>query len=203
MGVPTDPELFIRQAFDAGQARQGCDLLFRRYYSPLCSHAVRFLYDRQAAEDLVADLFLQVYTRQLYQTITGSYRAYLFTAVRNRALNYLRDESSGRLSLDEAPDFPDIASASPDQLLQQDDLYAALESAIQQLPLQRRRVFMLGRYEGKKYQEIADEMNLSVKTVEHYMHYALATLRAVLNSRGLLRLLVGLGIVLMKNFPCA
>lgn len=67
--MPNDGELFIRNAFN-DDPRLGCELLFRQYFAPLCSHVVRYVYNRQLAEDLVADLFYTFYTKELYKQVT-------------------------------------------------------------------------------------------------------------------------------------
>lgn len=183
--VPTDSELFIRTAF-ATDPKMGCELLFRQYFAPLCSHAIRFVYDRQLAEDLVADLFYAFYTKEIYRQITGSYRAYLYQAVRNRAYNSIRWELGRQETLPDDLDRPDVDTAQPDRLLQQDELYRALEQVVQQLPPQRQRVFLLSRFEGKSYKEIAAEMSLSPKTVENHLLRAVSTVRQYLRQQRLI-----------------
>ncbi|RIV20683.1 RNA polymerase sigma-70 factor [Fibrisoma montanum] len=186
-----DQDLFIRKTFEQ-DARQGCEQLFRLYFAPLCSHAVRFVYNRQVAEDLVADLFYQFYADRQYERVTGSYRAYLYQAIRNRAFNYIRWEL-GRQGADEPdPDRPDLESGQPDQLLLQDELYQTLERAVQGLSPQRQRVFIMSRFDGKSYKEIAGELDLSPKTVENHLLRALSTVRAALRRSNLLSLVVGI-----------
>ncbi|MVM37100.1 sigma-70 family RNA polymerase sigma factor [Spirosoma sp. HMF3257] len=191
--MPPDSELFIRNAF-ATDPRVGCELLFRQYFAPLCSHAIRFVYNRQVAEDLVADLFYAFYTKELYKQITGSYRAYLYQAIRNRAYNSLRWELGRQETLPDDLDRPDLETAQPDRLLQQDELYRALEQAVQQLPTQRQRVFLLSRFEGKSYKEIAQEMGLAPKTVENHLLRATSTVRQLLKQQKLISwgLLIGM-----------
>lgn len=187
-----DNELFIRKAF-ADDAKLGCELLFRQYFAPLCSHAIRFMYDRQAAEDVVADLFYTFYQKELYKQIRGSYRAYLYQAVRNRAYNYLRWELNRQETLPDDLDPADLDAAQPDHLLQQDELYRALEQAVQQLSPQRQRVFLLSRFEGKSYKAIAAEMDLSPKTVENHLLRAVSTVRQLLRQQKL----ISLGLLLL------
>ncbi|WP_461094876.1 sigma-70 family RNA polymerase sigma factor [Spirosoma gilvum] len=183
--MPNDGELFIRNAFSE-DPRLGCELLFRQYFAPLCSHVVRFVYNRQLAEDLVADLFYTFYTKELYRQVTGSYRAYLYQAARNRAYNSLRWELGRQEALPDNLDRPDLDTTQPDRLLQQDELYRALEQAVQQLPTQRQRVFLLSRFEGKSYKEIAQEMGLSPKTVENHLLRATSTVRQLLRQQRLI-----------------
>lgn len=180
-----DQELFIRNAF-ATDPKVGCELLFRQYFAPLCSHAIRFVYDRQVAEDVVADLFYTFYQKELYRQVTGSYRAYLYQAVRNRAYNSLRWELNRQETLPDDLDRADLEATQPDRLLQQDELYRALEQAVQQLSPQRQRVFLLSRFEGKSYKEIAAEMALSPKTVENHLLQAISTVRQFLRQQKLI-----------------
>src|SRR5882672_5466258 len=74
-------EIFIRKVFEE-DPQKGCELLFRWYYQPLCSHAVRFVYSKQIAEDIISDIFYTLLEKQVYRHITTSYRAYLFAAAR-------------------------------------------------------------------------------------------------------------------------
>jgi|GEM_PF-278500 RNA polymerase sigma-70 factor (ECF subfamily) len=182
---PLDSELFIRKAFET-DPRQGCELLFRQYFAPLCSHAIRFVYDRQVAEDIVADIFYAFYTKAVYQQVKGSYRAYLYQAVRNRAYNSLRWELGRKESLSDELDQADTEATQPDRLMQQDELYWGLEQAVQQLSPQRQRVFLMSRFEGKSYKEIAQTMNLAPKTVENHLLQAIATIRQILRQQNLI-----------------
>ncbi|WP_461076155.1 RNA polymerase sigma-70 factor [Spirosoma flavus] len=187
----SDTELFIRQAFQT-DARLGCELLFRRYYVPLCSHAVRFVGSKAIGEDLVADVFEQFYSKQIFQTITSSYKAYLYKTVRHRAYNYLRQTLRRDTDLEMAQ-YQDVAETQqPDAITHYEELYQDVEQALQTLPLQRRRIYLLHRFEGKKYAEIADELGLSVRTVEVQIRQASHQLRNLLKDKWLLLLLCGI-----------
>ena len=72
-----DAELLIRKAFEQNPQR-GCELLFRRYHKVLCSHAVRFVYSKELAEDLVSEVFCRFWKTKAYLSVTTSYRMYLF-----------------------------------------------------------------------------------------------------------------------------
>jgi RNA polymerase sigma-70 factor (family 1) len=193
-----DTEWFIRKTFETNP-QKGCELLFKHYYNALCSHAVRFVYAKQLAEDLVGEVFYVFWQKQVYQQIHTSYRAYLFTAVRHRALTYLRWEFDRENSSEDLSNVFDLSSPapSPDQVLQCDELYLKIEKAIAALTPQSQKVFLMNRFEGKKNPEIARELNLSLKTVEAHMTKALGMLRQVLSGEGLLMLagLCGSGIL--------
>lgn len=177
-----DKEIFIRKAFEE-DPKKGCELLFRQYYQPMCSHAVRFVYSKEIAQDLVSEIFCVIWQRQLYLNITTSYRAYLFTAVRNRSLKHLSKEFG---KIDTTVDLADLGYASalptPQQFMQYNELYAKIEKSIQALTPQSQKVFLMNRFEGKKYQTIATELNISLKTVEAHISKALDALRKAIQE---------------------
>lgn len=177
-----DPEWNIRRAFQ-DDPRRGCELLFRRYYAPLCSHATRFVYSRTIAEDIVAEVFYNFWKAQAFTTIRSSYRTYLFQAVRYRVYNHAQWEFNRYTALD--ADALSSPAPRPDQEIQFDELHHRVEAAIASLPPQSKRVFMLSRFEGKKYGEIAEELRISPKTVEVHIGKALAYLRNKLRGEWL------------------
>ena len=186
-----DKEMFIRRAFEQ-DACQGCELLFRQYYDALCSHAVRFVASRAVAEDIVADIFYQFYAERVFQGITTSYRAYLYKSVRHRAFNYVRDTLRRESSLDEARYQGVTQAQQPDAITHYEELYQDVERAIQTLPLQRRRIYLMHRFEGRKQADIAQELGLSVRTVEVQVRQASHHMRELLRKKWLLLVLYGL-----------
>jgi RNA polymerase sigma-70 factor (ECF subfamily) len=188
-GGEDDEELFLRKSFEV-RPKEACGLLFKRYHAVLCNHAVRLVYSRQAAEDLVAEVFYQFWKKEVYRHITTSYRAYLFRAVRNRAYNYLQRELSRKAPLD---DFS-LASTLhlPDEYLFFTELSHKVESLVEALPPQGKRVFIMHRFEGKTYQEIAELLQLSARTVEVHAQRAIGVLRRGLRESGFLGLLLAL-----------
>lgn len=182
--IMSDPELFIRRAFEHNPAN-GYELLFKRYYGPLCSHAARFVYDRQVAEDVVIDVFAHFWQKRLDQSVNSSYRAYLFTMVRHRAFAHLRHEFGRETTTEFMPDGePD--DLSPLQVLQFNELHLKIDEIIRSVSPHSQRVFVMSRFEGKKNTQIADELNLSVKTVEGHITKVLSLLRQVLRRDGLI-----------------
>ncbi|QHV94741.1 RNA polymerase sigma-70 factor [Spirosoma endbachense] len=180
--LATDKELFIRRTFKT-DAQLGCELLFRQHYVALCSHAVRFVGSKAVAEDLVADMFCQFYEQQIFSTITTSYRAYLYKTIRNQAYNYIRQTFQRDVSLEEAQYQTTKEHQQPDAITQYDELYQDVEKAIESLPVQRRRIYLMYRFEGKKYGEIASELGLSVRTIEVQIRLASHALRELLKDR--------------------
>ncbi|WP_052316740.1 RNA polymerase sigma-70 factor [Rudanella lutea] len=171
-----DTEFFVRSVF-LDNPRKGCELLFRRYHGALCSHAVRYVYSREVAEDLVSDVFCKFWKTKAYENITSSYRFYLFRSVRNEAYNYLRLEFRDLDTIDTAGVQEGAFSQQPDQIMQYEEVLHKVEDLVERLPPQCRKVFLLSRFEGKKYQDIASELGLSVKTVEVHIVKALSLVR--------------------------
>lgn len=171
-----DSELFIQNAF-AQSPRQGCELLFRRFHRVLCSHAVRYVYSKELAEDIVSEVFCKFWKNKSYESVTSSYRYYLFRSVRNESLNYLRQRFLLNEGIEAAEAQPASPELNPIHVTQFEEVAARVEQLVEQLPPQCRRVFILNRFEGLKYREVADELGMSIKTVETHMSKALAVMR--------------------------
>jgi RNA polymerase sigma-70 factor (family 1) len=183
-----DEELLIKGVFDKNP-KLGCEILFQKYYPMLCSHAVRFVYSKEVAEDIVSEIFCKFWSEEIYLAINTSYRAYLFKAVRFSAYNYIRWELSKRKNEVDFENIIDqVNSIRPEETLLFDELAEEIDRLIENLPTQCKRVFVLSRFENKKYKEIADELGISVKAVEAHISKALQTLRSKLKSSDLLSL---------------
>ncbi|KAA6438858.1 RNA polymerase sigma-70 factor [Dyadobacter flavalbus] len=179
--IRPDDEILIRRAFVA-DAYQGCDLLFRRYYQPLCSQAVRFVYDKAVAEDIVAELFKTFWQKRIFERIEYTYRAYLYRAVRHNCLLYLQREAKTTISVEQYLTEELLVQAShPSDQVQFDELAERIDKVILALSPSVRRVFLLSRFEGRKNQEIANELHISLKTVEAHLTKALTVFRKALS----------------------
>lgn len=177
-----DSATFLRSAFEQNPGK-GLELLFKRYYNPLCSHAVRFVYSKQIAEDLVSEVFFQFYRTKAYENITTSYTSYLFRSVRNECYTYMRREFGKTDSL-EMNEEHSISTyhQQPDAEIHYNNLFLKVNEVIARLPMQCQKVFLLSRFENKKYHEIADELHISPKTVEVNISKALKHLRSALHG---------------------
>ncbi len=180
MGKETEESL---QLLFRENPQKGCEKLFKQYYAALCSHSVRLVYSKEVAEDIVSEVFCKFWSDRVYESVTISYVAYLYQAVRNRSYNYLRWElQKARQSTDPQELALADYQPSPAELVQFDELQRKVEQTIEQLPSQCKRVFLLSRFENLKYQEIAEELQISTKTVESHISKALSTLRLVLKD---------------------
>ena len=156
-------------------SREDFEHLFRTHYSDLCSYANGFLKDADASEDVVQEVMLRIWNSRGTIEIIGSQRSYLFRAVRNSCLNVLKHISiqeqyqESRERLEPGTDPGDTMVAS--------ELQVKIRAAINLLPVERRKVFILSRYEGLTYSQAAEKLGISVKTVENQMTKALQFLR--------------------------
>ena len=175
-------DLLIRKKFEVDPT-SGCSLLFRKYYSGLCSHAVRFLYSKEIAEDIVSDLFFDFWKNKKYELVQKSYSAYLYKSVRNRCLNYLKSNLNlhSKISLQDANDIQ--IEELPEDILYLDDLVKRINDAVNDLPPICRKVFLLHRFEGKKQKEIAEELGLSIRTIEAHIYKGLQWLKLVISEK--------------------
>ena len=180
-----DTELFIRRTFET-DPQKGCELLFRLYHKPMCNHAVRFVYAKEVAEDLVSDVFCTFWNTQAYLSVNQSFRAYLFRSVRNRAYTYLASEFRRSSPLELADQQETAPANGPESMMRFNELYHKVDELVTTLPPQCRSAFILNRFEGKRAREIAEEMQLSVRTVEVHIAKALAILRDGLRNQWLL-----------------
>jgi RNA polymerase sigma-70 factor (ECF subfamily) len=187
--VHADDERLLRETF-AINPKEGCSLLFRRYYVTLCNHAVRFVHSREVAEDIVSELFEAFWEHRIFEHVTSSYRAYLYKAVRHRTYNYMRWNLEPTDPLESISISPVAQTVNPDEALQYTELYLKVESIIQELSPQCRRAYLLKRVEGKKYDEIALELQITPKAVEGLVSRALTKLRTGLKESWFLTMLL-------------
>lgn len=156
--------------------------LFKQLYVPLVNYSNKFVKDPEVAREVVQETFVRILEKGQLQ-INTSEEAYLYTAVRNRSLNYLK--SKLKQSTDRIDDVPAIAAQTSEyqhQNLESADLARILDSAIASLSEKTQIIFRLSREESLTYKEISNQMNISVKTVEFHISTALKTIRSYLEK---------------------
>lgn len=164
------------EALRAGQ-ESALDTLFRAHYAYLCQSVYRVLPDRNMAEDLVQEVFYELWRKREKLNIQQSVRAYLRRAAVNKTLNYIRDQ---RLLVEDEESMPlGVASTQPGAVEQMEvkEMKERMYAAIDTLPERCRLVFVLSRFEHLSNKDIAHQLEVSVKTVENQMTKALKILR--------------------------
>ncbi len=148
--------------------------LFRTHFSELSLYALRYVGDVDTAREIVHNVFIAIWEKRDKVDLSRPMKGFLYTAVRNRCLNHLRDDPRHD-ALGEA--YGAYEEDGEDLSLRRETLQNRLYEAIGELPGRSRQVFEMNRFEGLTYREIAKRLGLSQKTVETLMSRALRTLR--------------------------
>lgn len=161
--------------------RNAFEQIFRTYYSDLCKFCMKYVRDEQVAEEIVQEVFINIWERRSNLTITTSIKSYLFTAIRNRSFNYLKLQLPKEQKKVDLEGLGFLEEDSREQEMIMDELKAYVHEAVESLPNKCRIIFNLSRNAGMTYKEIAEELDISVKTVENQIGLALKKLRENLN----------------------
>lgn len=178
----SDDEFFIKKSI-VENPQKGMELIFSRYYAPLCNHAIKFVSSKEIAEDLVSEIFYQFYSNKTYESVTISFRSYLFRSVRNRGYNYLRQELTRKTFQFDAIELIDLPSETPEHITDYEELYQDFEKAVNSLPISRRNIYRLSHIEGMSMKEIAANLNISTKTVDVQLYRARKAIRDIIRSK--------------------
>ena len=163
------------------ESKADFEKLFNTHYSNLCAYANNFLKDVDASEEVVQEILFKLWTNKESIVITTSIQSYLFRAVRNASLNVIKHiDIREDYKLHNEYEMQNTLSTEDEMIVSELDL--KIRKAIDQLPMERKKVFLLSRYEGLKYKEIAEKLNISVSTVENQMVKALKFLRTELKD---------------------
>ncbi|RIH64743.1 RNA polymerase sigma-70 factor [Mariniphaga sediminis] len=149
--------------------QKALEQLYKKYYSNLCNFALQFVKSIDYAEEVVSDVFLNIWLKREILSIRSNVKSYLFAATRNRALNFLKTQKIEFREIDEAYQNDTVTDLVPDARLNYSDTLNRIEKIINELPPQRRTIFKLSRIDGLKYKEIAEVLSISVNTVQKQM----------------------------------
>ena len=152
------------------------ETLFHKYFGILCSFATKIIKDDVAAEEIVQDFFVKLWEKREQLFIETSIKNYLFRSIKNLCLNFIQHNKTkiryAQIVLSEVEN-----SFSDDSNYPEVDLFVKIEESINSLPKKRQEIFRLSRQDGLKYHEIAQKLNISIKTVETQMSLAIKSLR--------------------------
>jgi len=156
--------------------------LFRLYYDPLCRYAYLLVENREAAEEIVQDLFYILWKERKKLQIFTSVNSYLYRSVKNKSLQYIEKTKIREDYRNKYAENPVVETYTPQDELEYKELEEQIDAALNLLPERRQKIFNMNRMEGKKYQEIAKELHISAKTVEAEISKTLQELRRKYNS---------------------
>ena len=151
--------------------------VFRLYYTALCMYALSITGRKDIAEEVVQDVFYNIWKDRENRQIMGSLKNYLYGAVKNHSLRYRERELMQRQYLENLLSNNPETEQSPQEILEYKELEYVISNILNKLPERRRRIFMMYRMEGKKQKDIADHFAISIKTVEAEMAKAYKALR--------------------------
>ena len=168
-------------AINKGQ-KQAFKYIYDQYYNELCVYALNLENDRSRAEDIVQNAMLNLWNNRTKINIHSSLRSYLYRSVYNQFINEYRRQKKELTylqqmkaeALNEFAEFPDETVNNKIKLVKRE---------IENLPVKCREAFVLNKVNGLKYKEVAEEMNISVKTVEAHIHKAMLLIKKRLEDK--------------------
>lgn len=189
-------ESYMRNYNTSDAELKAVEQLFRQYYKVLRTYAYRFLADGCVAEDIVQDVFFELWNKRNEIHFDGAVKSYLFKSVYNKCLNYLSSKTYvAQDSLEVTDESKILESYLQSQQINQEssllmnELQNEIDQVIQTFPEQCRKVFLLSREKNLKNKEIAEELDISVKAVEKHISKALKELRTQLKGKNVLLLI--------------
>jgi RNA polymerase sigma-70 factor (ECF subfamily) len=154
--------------------------MFKTYFKRLHAYAFTILRDEIQAEEMVQQVFFKLWERNENLSLTGSVSSYLYRAVHNESLNYIKHQKvRSNHQLNVAYSMKNEVE-HPAKKIMASELEKKIHSALNELPEQCRTIFQMSRFDELKYREIADKLGISIKTVESQMSKALRLLRVKL-----------------------
>jgi RNA polymerase sigma-70 factor (family 1) len=153
------------------------EVLFKELYQPLVKHSIRFVRQPEIAEEIVQEIFIHIWEKRNELNIHTSYKAYLFTAVRNKSIDYLKSKYAKQAFVSEEflTNYPE--SEAPHDSLEEKELDNLITEAIKALPGKCHLVFSMSRFGNYTNKQIAEELNISKRTVETQISVALKRLK--------------------------
>ena len=151
--------------------------LFKSHYKALHAYANVMLRDEDTAEEIVQSMFLRFWEKRSLLNIQTSIKAYLYKCVHNDSLNYIKHQTIKTKYQDYAVHSMNDHHEPASSRVELNELQSRLQEALKELPEQCRTIFQMSRFEELKYKEIAEQLGISIKTVENQMGKALKILR--------------------------
>ncbi|OQP64050.1 hypothetical protein A3860_21805 [Niastella vici] len=172
----------LQQQIARGNQRSFEDL-YRLFYARLLNFALLYVHKREIAEEVVNDVMINIWNKQQDLHQVQNLETYIFTAVRNRSLNYMSKNSSWHVLPDSTFEQGAIINLNdPEKQLEWKEISFHLNQAIDQLPEQCKTVFKLIKEEGFRYKQVAEILNISSRTVETQLFRAIKKLDKVVGA---------------------
>ena len=174
-------EQAVIKALKAGES-SAFEQVYRQYFKVLTVFAIKYVGDRDTAEDIVQEVFVNLYAKRTQITFHTSLKSFLFVATRNRSLDFQRTQKTVDHHKSQIQSTLKDDTADHNNLIEQSELEVLLHNAIDQLPAQNQKIFKMSRFEGKSNEEIAASLDLSKRTIETHISNALKKLKERLSG---------------------
>jgi RNA polymerase sigma-70 factor (ECF subfamily) len=147
--------------------------LFKSHFKELCFFAQAYLKDLDSSKEIVQEAFISLWEKKQSIDEKKSILAYLKSTIANKSINYLRDNKKFDKDILGFENLHPYAGQNISDVIVVDELRSRIDKAINGLPNKSREIFLLSRFENLKYKEIAEKLNIPIKTVENHMGKAL------------------------------
>jgi len=165
------------------------EALFKLHFQYLCNFARQYVGDTDAAQEITQKVFITLWEKREEMDPKLAVKSYLFTSVKNRCLNFIRDNKTYRSKVLDL-DCGEVVIGIEEEYFEEEELKEQIREALASLPPTCRKVFEMSRFQQMKYKEISEELEISQKTVEAHMSKALKMLREALKQYLLILLLI-------------
>lgn len=183
----SEKELIISLKFGSKEA---FNLLFHMYERRIYAFSLKLLLSREDAEEVVQEVFFKIWKNKRFLKEDLSFKAYLFTVAKNHIYNLMSkrvSETAYKLYSAKTVNRP---TCNTEEELDFDELNTKIQGMIQEMPEKRQKVFVMSRFQGLSNREIADQLSISLSTVENHINCALKVLKQRLISHDINILLI-------------
>jgi RNA polymerase sigma-70 factor (ECF subfamily) len=156
------------------------DDLYLKYYKSLCTSAFFFLKNGQESKDLVQGLFLDIWDKQIYRHFHDDIKGYLFLAVKNRCLNFIKQQ---RVQKERQRGYAALQEDTSLLYVESQPDHNRLKEVLDEMPGQKRTAIQMVYLHGKRYQDAADTMKISINSLKTHLKTGLKILRGEINSK--------------------
>jgi RNA polymerase sigma-70 factor (ECF subfamily) len=162
------------------------DILYKKYSKRIYRFGYSILKSQEDTENLIQDVFLNLWEKRQNVKRDASVKFYLFTIAYNSAITLIRKKSKESEFISYLKSLPELNQEPTSLKTEFNELTNKLEEIIQKLPQRQKQIYLLHKVKGLKYSEIAEQLKISANTIENHMSRALKTIRAKLESYDLL-----------------
>ncbi|AMQ00606.1 RNA polymerase ECF-type sigma factor [Pedobacter cryoconitis] len=159
------------------------EVLYYLLFNKLIKFCIYYVGRKEVAEEIISDIFVRCWENRKAETVILNLETYLFTAVRNQSLKYIKKNANIHLvEIEPANEFQLMDNTNPEKQLENKELHHKLDEAIDKLPQQARIIFKLIKENGMKYKEVAEILEISPRTVQTQLFRAIDKLRISLKA---------------------